>query len=157
RGSSTVWEHEMAAKNLGKEKQFVFDYVDRHARAVATLGDSIFYFAELGMQERETAALMTGLLERQGFALERGAPGFPTGFCAAWGSGSPVIALHTEYDANPDNSQASGVAERAETTERGPGHCEGHNCNAAVMIAGALAAKHAMEELGIGGTLKVIG
>jgi aminobenzoyl-glutamate utilization protein B len=147
----------MTAANIPKQKQFVLDYVERNAKAVATLGDSIFYFAELGMQERETAALMTDILEEHGFAVERGVCGFPTGFCATFGSGEPVIALHTEYDANPDNSQASGTAERTEITPRGPGHCEGHNCNAAVMIAGALAAKRAMEEFGLPGTLKVIG
>jgi aminobenzoyl-glutamate utilization protein B len=147
----------MPKSTIDSQKQFIFDYVDRNAGAVATLGDSIFYFAELGMQERESAALMTEILEQNGFSVERGICGFPTAFCATFGSGEPVIALHTEYDANPDNSQASGVTERVEITGRGPGHCEGHNCNAAVMVAGALAAKSAMEKFGLGGTLKVIG
>jgi aminobenzoyl-glutamate utilization protein B len=143
--------------NIGREKQVAFDFVERNADTVATIGDSIFYFAELGMQEVETAKLMTGLLEENGFKVERGVSGFPTGFCATFGSGEPVIAMHTEYDANPDNSQASGTAEREEITPRGPGHCEGHNCNAAVMVSGAIAAKKAMEECGMKGTLKVIG
>ena len=63
-----------------------------------SLGDSIFYFGELGMQEFETAKLMTGLLEKGGFKVERGISGFPTGFCATYGSGQPVVAIHTEYD-----------------------------------------------------------
>src|SRR6201987_4768562 len=96
--------------NLTPEQQFVFDTVDRNARAIALTGDNIFYFAELGMQEFETAKLMSGLLEKAGFTVERGIAGFPTGFCASFGSGHPVIAIHTEYDSNPDNSQASGIA-----------------------------------------------
>lgn len=147
----------MPDANIAPEKSFVFAFVDRNRQAVATLGDSIFYFGELGMQEVESAALMTGLLEEAGFAVERGISGFPTGFCASWGSGEPVIALHTEYDANPNNSQAAGVAEQKSITPYGPGHCEGHNCNAAVMVAGAIAAKRAMEEFGLKGTLKVFG
>src|SRR5262245_37065742 len=86
--------------NLSAAKTHCFDYLDRNAKAIACLSDSIFYFAELGMQEVETAKLMTALLEEAGFAVERGISGFPTGFCASFGSGLPVIAIHTEYDSN---------------------------------------------------------
>ena len=129
------------ASNLNPAKAHCFDYLDRNARAIACLNDSIFYFAELGMQEFETAKLMTTLLEDAGFKVERGIAGFPTGFCATFGSGHPVIATHTEYNSNPDNSQASGIAEQTAIVEGAPGHCEGHNVNGAVLIASALAAK----------------
>ena len=146
-----------AAANISREKAFCFDYLERNAKAIATLNDSIFYFGELGMQEYETSKLMTELLENGGFKVERGISGFETGFCATYGSGSPVIAIHTEYDANPDNSQASGVAEHKAIVEGAPGHCEGHNTNGAVLVASALAAKKAMDEFGLKGTLKVFG
>ena len=106
--------------NLSAEKQFVFDHVERNAKAIGLVGDSIFHFAELGMQEFETAKLLTGLLEQAGFTVERGIAGFPTGFCATYGKGAPVIALHTEYDANPDNSQAAGVIEQKPIVEGAP-------------------------------------
>ena len=64
------------------EKAFCFDYLERNAKAIATLNDSIFYFAELGMQEIETSKLMTELLEQGGFRVERGISGFQSGFCA---------------------------------------------------------------------------
>ncbi len=141
----------------GPEKALAFEFLDRNASQIALLGDSIFYFGELGMQEFETAKLMTEVLEEGGFAVERGIGGFPTGFCATYGCGSPVIAVHTEYDANPDNSQTAGVTHPDAIVEGAPGHCEGHNVNAAVMVAGALAAKRAMEAFGLKGTLKVFG
>ncbi|MEA2903836.1 MAG: aminobenzoyl-glutamate utilization protein [Alphaproteobacteria bacterium] len=146
-----------ARGNLTAEQSFLFDYVERNARAIATLGDSIFYFGELGMQEFETAKLMSGLLEKAGFRLERGISGFPTGFCASYGSGQPVVAIHTEYDSCPDNSQAAGVPKQQFIVEGAPGHCEGHNVNAAVLVATALAVKAAMDEFGLKGTLKVFG
>jgi aminobenzoyl-glutamate utilization protein B len=121
------------------------------------VGDSIFYFGELGMQEFETARLMTSLLEKGGFVVERGISNLPTGFCATYGSGRPVVAMHTEYDAVPDNSQAAGVAEQTPIVEGAPGHCEGHNVNAAVLVGAALAAKAAMDRFGLKGTLKVFG
>lgn len=139
------------------EKDFAEAFIDRNAKAIGTLNDSIFYFGELGMQEFETAGLMCGLLEDEGFTLERGIAGFPTGFCATYGSGGPVIAVHTEYDANPDNSQKPGITQQACIIEGAPGHCEGHNVNGTVMIAGALAVKKAMEKFGLKGTLKVFG
>jgi aminobenzoyl-glutamate utilization protein B len=144
-------------RDLDPEQTFVLDYVERNRKAIAQLGDSIFYFGELGMQEFETARLMTALLEKAGFALERGIAGLPTGFCATCGAGSPVVAIHTEYDAVPDNSQAAGVTGQRPIVEGAPGHCEGHNVNAAVLVASALAAKAAMERFGLKGTLKVFG
>jgi aminobenzoyl-glutamate utilization protein B len=147
----------MATPNVPEAKGFIFDFLDRNARTVALIGDSVFHFAELGMQEHETARLMTDALEAEGFAVTRGVSGFPTGFLATFGSGGPVIALHTEYDANPENSQASGVAEPKAVVEGAPGHCEGHNVNAAVLVSGAIALKRAMEKHGIAGTLKVFG
>jgi aminobenzoyl-glutamate utilization protein B len=128
------------------EKQLAEAFLDRNAREIALLNDSIFYFGELGMQEFETSKLMCDLLAD-----------FPTGFCATHGSGAPVVAIHTEYDSNPDNSQKPGVAESAAIVEGAPGHCEGHNANGAVLVAGALAAKSAMKQHGLKGTLKVFG
>jgi aminobenzoyl-glutamate utilization protein B len=147
----------MPAPKASAEKALCFDYLERNAKAIATLNDSIFYFAELGMQEVETAGLMCDLLETAGFKVTRGISGFVSGFCAACGSGEPVIAIHTEYDANPDNSQASGVAEQKPIVEGAPGHCEGHNTNGAVLVAAALAAKAAIDKYGLTGTLKVFG
>lgn len=147
----------MQEGGAGPEKQFVFDYVDRNQRAIALLGDHIFYFGELGMQEFETANLMTGLLADAGFRVDRGIAGFPTAFCATYGSGRPVVAIHTEYDAVPDNSQAPGVLEPTAIVEGAPGHCEGHNLNASVLIGAALAIKAAMDKFDLKGTLKVFG
>ena len=147
----------MSDNNLAPEKSYVFDFVERNKEEVKIISDSVFYFGELGMQEVESAKLLCDTLEEAGFSLERGISGFPTGFCATYGSGEPVIALHTEYDANPNNSQVSGSTKQKNITTHGPGHCEGHNCNAAVMVSGAIAAKNAMDKFGLNGTLKVFG
>jgi aminobenzoyl-glutamate utilization protein B len=136
---------------------FVAGFIERNDRAFITLNDSIFYFGELGMQETRSAGLMTAILERHGFSVQRGISGFATSFLATYGGGAPVIAIHTEYDANPDNSQASGVAEQKPIVDGAPGHCEGHNTNGAVLVASALAAKAAIDKYGLTGTLKVFG
>jgi aminobenzoyl-glutamate utilization protein B len=142
---------------LGAEKAFAVDFIERNARGLVQLSDSLFYFGELGMQEKRSAALMTSLLEEHGFRVERGISGFETSFLATWGIGAPVVAVHTEYDANPSNSQKSGVTERTEIVAGAPGHCEGHNINGAVMVSAAIALRYAMERFGLPGTLKIFG
>lgn len=142
---------------MSAEKDFVFDFITRNRQGLMRLSDSIFYFGELGMQEKQTAALMSSLLEEHGFKVETGIAGFPTAFLATYGRGEPVIAIHTEYDANPSNSQMPGIAERREIVAGAPGHCEGHNVNAAVMISAALALRHAMEKYRLRGTLRIFG
>ena len=76
---------------------------------------------------------------------------------AVYGSGKPVIAIHTEFDSTPGNSQTPEVTEHRPLVEGAPGHAEGHNVNAAVMIGAAFAVKKTMEEFNLGGTLKIIG
>lgn len=142
---------------LPPAKQCAFDYVERNVDAIAQLGDNIYYYGELGMQEYRSAGLMADILERHGFQVARGISGMPTAFLATFGSGKPVIAVHTEYDANPDNSQVPGVADHWPIVEGAPGHCEGHNVNAAVMVATGLAVKRAMEDHRLPGTLKLFG
>src|SRR5918999_1709632 len=140
-----------------KEKDFVFKVVERNSKAIALLGDNIYYFAELGMQEFETAKLMTQILEDGGFKVQRGISGMPTAFMATYGSGQPVVAIHTEYDTTPGNSQTPGVPEHKPLVEGAPGHAEGHNVNAAVIVGAAFAVEKAMDEYKLPGTLKVFG
>jgi len=147
----------MARQIADPAKALAAGFIDRNAQAFITLNDSIFYFGEMGMQEHRTAGLMTSILERHGFAIERGISGFETSFIATFGQGTPVVAIHTEYDANPSNSQKSGVTQRSEIVPGAPGHCEGHNVNAAVMVSSALAIRYAMEKFGLKGTLKIFG
>lgn len=146
-----------AERSSAAGKADAMSFIDRNAGAFAELSDAIFQFGELGMQEHRSAALMCDLLEEHGFDVDRCPSGFATGFIARFGSGSPVVAIHTEYDANPGNSQRSGVARPEEIVAGAPGHCEGHNVNAAVMISAGLAIRHAMEAHGLPGELRIVG
>ena len=58
--------------------------------------DMVFSFAELGFQEVETSKYLTGVLEKEGFKIERGIAGIPTAWIATYGSGKPVIALGSD-------------------------------------------------------------
>ena len=129
--------------------------VDGRRAFIQRMVDSLFSFAELGFQEFETQRYLTDILRAEGFEVELGVAGIPSGWVARWGSGSPVIALGSDVDGIPQSSQKPGVAYREPLVEGAPGHGEGHNSGQAVNIAAALAVKAIMEREGIPGTLLI--
>jgi aminobenzoyl-glutamate utilization protein B len=117
--------------------------------------DSVFSFGELGFQEFETSKYLTGILEKEGFKVERGVAGIPTAFVATWGQGKPVIALGSDIDDIPQASQKPGVAYHDPMIEGAPGHGEGHNSGMPLNIIAAIAVKKVMEREHLSGTIKL--
>ena len=56
--------------------------VQGRAKLVQEIVDMLFSFGELGMQEIETSKYLTGLLEKNGFSVERGVADIPTAWVA---------------------------------------------------------------------------
>src|SRR3954465_13220509 len=83
--------------------------LDAMKKQAQVMVDSVFSFGELGFQEVETSKYLTGILEKEGFSIERGIAGIPTAWMASWGSGKPVIALGSDIDCIPQASQKPGV------------------------------------------------
>lgn len=121
------------------------------------ISDSIWNFAELGMQEFRSSALLIKTLEDEGFTVERGVAGMPTCFVATWGSGKPVIGILGEFDALPMISQKALVPKQLPVVTGGPGHGCGHNMMGTAGIAAAIAVKKSMIENNIRGTIKFFG
>jgi aminobenzoyl-glutamate utilization protein B len=143
------------APSLDVLKQAAMEMVEGRRSFTQQMVDSIFSFAELGYQEYETAAYVTGLLEKEGFRITRGAAGMPTAFVAQWGSGRPVIGLMADIDGLPETSQKPGVAYHSPLIPNGPGHGEGHNAGQAVNVTAAIVVKNLMEKHRIPGTVRV--
>jgi len=91
-------------------KKQVVASVSSNEKKVQEMVDMVFSFGELGFQETETSNYLTGILEKNGFTIERGISGIPTAWLAKWGNGSPVIALGSDIDCIPKASQKPGVA-----------------------------------------------
>jgi aminobenzoyl-glutamate utilization protein B len=138
---------------LEKLKTEALTMVDGRAKLVQEIVDMLFSFGELGMQEIETSKYLTGILEKNGFRVERGIAGIPTAWTATWGSGKPVIALGSDIDGIPQASQKPAVGFRDAMIAGAPGHGEGHNSGQAVNIAAAISVKELMEREKIPGTL----
>jgi aminobenzoyl-glutamate utilization protein B len=129
--------------------------IDGMKKQAQVMVDTVFSFGELGFQEFETSKYLSGILEREGFKVERGIAGIPTAFVATWGNGKPVIALGSDIDDIPQASQKPGVGYHDPVIEGAPGHGEGHNSGMPLQIMAALAAKKVMEREHLQGTLKI--
>ncbi len=136
-------------------KQAAQEMVEARQKMAQEITDSIFSFAELGYQEVETSAYVTGILEKDGFRITRGVAGMPTAWVAEWGSGKPVIGLMADIDGLPETSQKPGVARHEPLIPNGPGHGEGHNAGQAVNITAALVVKNIMQRNHIAGTIRL--
>jgi aminobenzoyl-glutamate utilization protein B len=148
-----------AKPRIAKEKQTVLDWLSR-PETVETFGrisDTIWGYAELGLQEFRSSKLLADTLEAAGFTVERGLAGMPTCFVATFGSGKPVIGLLGEYDALPMLSQKGREAKKDPVVEGAPGHGCGHNAMCTAAAAAAIAVKEAMVAHGFKGTIKVFG
>lgn len=143
------------AAQVERMKTAVLTIVAGKEKAVQEMVDMVFSFGELGFQEVETSRYLTGILEKNGFAVEHGIAGMPTAWMARWGNGSPVIALGSDIDCIPKASQKPGVAYRDPIVPGAPGHGEGHNSGQAVIIYAAIAVKEIMQKNHIPGTLVI--
>jgi len=141
--------------NLDALKKEALGKVEARQQLVQQMVDQIFSYGELGFQEVETSKYVTGILEKNGFTLERGVAGIPTAWVATYGSGKPVIGFITDLDCIPRASQKPGVAYHDPMIEGAPGHGEGHNSGMAVNVTAALVLKELMQEHKIAGTLKI--
>jgi aminobenzoyl-glutamate utilization protein B len=142
-----------------KAKRNAFEYLSQ-ASVVEKFGhiaDSIWSFAELGMQEFRSSSILIRALEREGFSVEKNVAGIPTCFVATWGSGKPVIGILGEFDALPMISQKPLTPYQSPLIKGGPGHGCGHNTMGTAGIAAAIAVKRSMEQNNIRGTIKFFG
>lgn len=129
--------------------------VEARSKQTQVMIDMVFSFGELGFHEVETSKYLTGILEKDGFKIERGISGIPTAWMATWGSGKPVIALGSDIDCIPKASQKPGVAYHDPIIEGAPGHGEGHNSGVPLNITSAIAVKRLMERNKMLGTIKL--
>ena len=73
------------AATVDDAKKHASETIDRNADQIALVGDTLYYFAEPGMQEFESTKFLQGVLQKAGFAVELGGGGMPTALWARWG------------------------------------------------------------------------
>jgi len=145
--------------NLYKSKEYLLEYLSdvNVIKRFGLISDAIWNYAELGMQEFKSSALLIKALEEEGFTIEKNVAGMPTCFVATWGSGKPVIGILGEYDALPMISQNPLTFFKNPIVDGAPGHGCGHNMMGTAGIAAMIALKKTMETYKIPGTIKFFG
>ena len=155
----------MSGTNVfNKNQQIAVDFLENPAtkKKLAEINDAIWSYAELGLEEYNTAYLLINYLEKEGFTVEKGVAGMPTAFVASFSNGpGPVIGVLGELDALPMLSQEEGNASHAPVTEVNDAIAPGHGCTHNTMGTAAagtvVAVKQAMEAGGFTGTIKMFG
>jgi len=149
---------------FSKNQQIAVDFLEgcETKKRLAEINDAIWSYAELGLEEYNTAYLLVNYLEKEGFTVEKGVAGMPTAFVASFSNGpGPVIGVLGELDALPMLSQDEGNPVHTPITEINgaiaPGHGCTHNCMGTAAAGTVVAVKKAMEEGGFTGTIKMFG
>lgn len=124
---------------------------------VAEMSNRLWDFAEIALEEHQSAGYLAEVLEDEGFTVETGVAGMPTAFIASWGSGRPILGVLAEYDALPN----IGNAAQPGRAPRDDGHIHGHGCGhnlfGAASVGAAIAIKRMMAEHGTTGTVRLYG
>ena len=138
-------------------KECGYGWVEKNTERLIEHAKEIWAYAELALEEEESARAHVRFLEEHGFSVTTPIAGIGTAFLATWGKGKPIIGLNCEYDALPGLSQASGTPNHKPIVPGAPGHGCGHNLLGTGSLAAAVATKCTMEVHGLTGTLCVIG
>ncbi len=139
----------VAAQDLSPQKQTALDETEALSPDIRAMAMSLWTYSETALFETQSAALLAGILEEEGFTVEHGVSGMPTAFVASYGSGSPVIGILAEYDALPGVGNAPVPRRAARDDAVTSGHGCGHNLFGAGSVAGAIAIKRAMDAHGL--------
>jgi aminobenzoyl-glutamate utilization protein B len=154
-----IEENYLGKAELYKAKRSALDYLGDSTVVYkyGAISDAIWNYAELGMQEFKSSALLIKTLEEEGFSVEKSVAGIPTCFVATWGNGKPVIGILGEFDALPGLSQKGLNPVQDPLVNGAPGHGCGHNMMGTAGIAAAIAVKKSMQQNNLQGTIKFFG
>lgn len=143
-------------RSISAAQQTALDRVQEFRRDILSVNRSIWGYAEVGLKETKSSALLMSKLKAEGFDVKAGIADMPTAFVASYGSGQPVIGILAEYDALPGMSQK--VTPQREPLDAGePGHACGHSGLGAGAMGAAVAVKRAIEKHELEGTIRLYG
>lgn len=145
-----------AAEPLRPSQQTAAADVDARAEELKAVNKAIWQFAEVGLEEHKSSALLVEKLKGAGFDVKTNVSGMNTAFVASYGQGKPVIGILAEYDALPGLSQKVSPTRDA-AIEGGNGHGCGHSGLGTGALGAALAVKAAMQKHKLPGTIRLYG
>lgn len=143
-------------KPFRPSQQSALDEVTRLEPLLKETNKAIWEFAEVGLEETRSAALLVDKAKAAGFSVKTGVAHMPTAFVASFGSGRPIIGILAEYDALPNLSQKKEPF-RSPVTDGAAGHGCGHSGLGSAALGAAIAVKSALEKHKLPGTIRLYG
>ena len=151
-----VAAEEIEVEKLTDAEQTAVKHVEKNAELIKQVNKKIWDYAEVGLQETRSSALLQKYLKENGFEVKAGVSSMPTAFVASYGRGKPVIGVLAEYDALPGMSQkVEGV--RVPLRPGAAGHACGHSGLGSGALGAVLAIKAAMDRHDFQGTIRLYG
>jgi len=141
---------------LTESKKTAFNWIDENAERISDFHQLIWNYAETSFREYKSAKAFVDFHKEEGFDVIHGVAGMPTAYEAKWGEGKPILSTYCEYDAVPSAWQDQ-VPYRSAANPYRAGHTDPHSALGVGALIGAVATKHAMEEHGLEGSIKVFG
>lgn len=145
------------AQELSAAKRTALESVDALGGRIGEMSSSLWDWSETALREHQSADYLSGILEREGFRVERGVAQMPTAFIASYGSGQPIIGILAEYDALPGVGNAVTPFRQLRPDSVTSGQGCGHNLFGAGSVGAAIALKRAMDRHGLSGTVRLYG
>ncbi len=147
----------LGAQTLPAEKQTALDVVNGMSSEIHLMAMKLWDYSETALLEAQSADFLIGVLENEGFSVQRGVADMPTAFVASFGSGRPIIGILAEYDALPGVGNAAVPRRQARKDGVTAGQGCGHNLFGAGSVGAAIAVKRTMETHGLSGTVHLYG
>lgn len=129
----------------------------QYEKLLKDLNAHIWDYAELKFHEKKSSEEMAGLLEQEGFHIERGLADMETAFTASYGTGHPVIMILAEFDALSGLSQKADVASPVPRDGTDCGHGCGHCLLGSAAVGAALGVRDYLKQSGKSGTVVLAG
>ena len=145
-----------AASDLEPLKDEAVAVVDAHGTELIGLADQIWAFAETGLRETRSAALLEDFSNPRASRSTGAWPDCPPPSSRPMAKADPIIGILGEYDALP------GISQRAQPTQEplepgAAGHGCGHNLLGTAGVGAALAIKELIEAGEFQGTVRFYG
>ncbi len=136
--------------------EYAIDKIREEKQSFIDLTQKMWEEPETAFNEVKACEWTAEVLEKYGFAVEKGAYDMPTCVVGRWGSGHPIIGFLGELDALP------GLSQKVSTTKEpavagAPGQGCAHNLLDGACLAAAVGVKAELENRGMSGTVVYYG
>ena len=144
------------SQNINQIKKTIIRSIENQKNQMIATSNLIWEAAETSLQEYKSSEYLIEYAKKNGFKVKTGVADIPTAFTASYGSGSPVIGILGEFDANAGISQKLKSIREARIPGAA-GHGCGHNLFGTASLAAAVAIKEQIEKENLKGTIIFFG